>query len=240
MALQWLSPAIRSHKYVAETSSRTTCGVHNRPTTAKAVSSPEVRRLALVLVEKVGRNMCVRIFWAIVLSVITLNSWAVNKCKTADGKTVFQDAPCMGAGETLRVRPASGSAPPVAASAAPPDGSAGSPSSQAGEPPKGTTYVQQLARAKDERERREKWFEMRKFEQVMDSQIAECSREQQRLASEKNYSKNNLAGATRDVSISNEMQAAASLCGERIKVVQVQLEAAKVTCERIKCIPATQ
>lgn len=34
-------------------------------------------------------------------------AWAVNKC-TIDGKVIFQDAPCIGQGEVLNVRPASG------------------------------------------------------------------------------------------------------------------------------------
>ena len=38
-------------------------------------------------------------------------AWAINKCTGADGKVVFQDAPCAGKGETLDVRPASGHAP---------------------------------------------------------------------------------------------------------------------------------
>ena len=37
-------------------------------------------------------------------------AWAINKCTGADGKVVFQDAPCAGKGETLDVRPASGHA----------------------------------------------------------------------------------------------------------------------------------
>lgn len=36
------------------------------------------------------------------------SAWAVNKCTSADGKSVFQDAPCMGKGATLDIR----SAPP--------------------------------------------------------------------------------------------------------------------------------
>lgn len=36
-------------------------------------------------------------------------AWAVNKCTAADGQITFQDAPCAGKGETLTVRPASGS-----------------------------------------------------------------------------------------------------------------------------------
>jgi len=37
--------------------------------------------------------------------------WAINKCSGADGKTVFQDAPCTGKGEIIDVKPASGKAP---------------------------------------------------------------------------------------------------------------------------------
>ena len=47
--------------------------------------------------------------------------WAINKCKTPEGKTVFQDAPCAGQGEKIEVRPASGYAvrAPVSAASAP-------------------------------------------------------------------------------------------------------------------------
>ena len=38
-------------------------------------------------------------------------AWAVNKCTGADGKVVFQDAPCAdGKGQKMDIRPASGSA----------------------------------------------------------------------------------------------------------------------------------
>lgn len=40
-------------------------------------------------------------------------AWAINKCKTPEGKTVFQDAPCAGQGEKIEVRPASGHADPA-------------------------------------------------------------------------------------------------------------------------------
>lgn len=47
---------------------------------------------------------------AALIALTTAPAWAVNKCKGADGKTVFQDTPCMGKGETIKVRPASGNA----------------------------------------------------------------------------------------------------------------------------------
>lgn len=56
---------------------------------------------------------------AILLAALLAASpaWAINKCTGADGKVVYQDAPCEGKGEKIEVRPASGparSAPPAA------------------------------------------------------------------------------------------------------------------------------
>lgn len=182
--------------------------------------------------------MFVRIFFAFSLCVLTLNSWAVNKCKGPDGKIVFQDRPCEGQGEALVVRPASGAAPPATAPSARGDSSANGSAGQSGDAPKGNKYEQQLAKAQDERERRDKWFAMRNAGQALDRQVAQCEQDQRRIASQKAYSKNNLAGATWDVSISNEMQAAAALCSEKVKLAQSRLESARATCDRIKCIPA--
>jgi hypothetical protein len=51
-------------------------------------------------------------------SLATAPAWAVNKCTGADGKVQFQDAPCMGKGETITVRPASGAKSSVTPEAA--------------------------------------------------------------------------------------------------------------------------
>lgn len=45
---------------------------------------------------------------AAALSVLCAPAWAVNKCTGPGGQPTFQDAPCVGAGMTLDVRPASG------------------------------------------------------------------------------------------------------------------------------------
>ena len=42
------------------------------------------------------------------LAALCAPAWAINKCTGADGKVAFQDAPCIGKGEQLQVRPASG------------------------------------------------------------------------------------------------------------------------------------
>ena len=57
---------------------------------------------------------------AALLTLATAPAWAVNKCTGPDGAVVFQDAPCAGKGEVLKVSPAMGHA----TSAAPSDGAA--------------------------------------------------------------------------------------------------------------------
>lgn len=57
---------------------------------------------------------------AVLLTIAAAPAWAVNKCTGPDGAVVFQDAPCAGKGETLKVSPAMGHA----TSAAPSDGAA--------------------------------------------------------------------------------------------------------------------
>jgi len=53
---------------------------------------------------------------AALLLVASAPAWAINKCTGPNGKTVFQDMPCVGQGTEVTVNPASGSsADPVAA-----------------------------------------------------------------------------------------------------------------------------
>lgn len=40
-------------------------------------------------------------------------AWAINKCTDANGKVSFQDAPCVGQGEQIEVRPAIEGATPI-------------------------------------------------------------------------------------------------------------------------------
>ena len=46
-------------------------------------------------------------------------AWAINKCTDANGKVSFQDAPCVGEGEKIDVRPTTRGATPVPPAAAP-------------------------------------------------------------------------------------------------------------------------
>ncbi len=47
----------------------------------------------------------------LILSVLSLDAaWAINKCAVQGGGYVFQDLPCLGKGESIKVMPGSGSA----------------------------------------------------------------------------------------------------------------------------------
>jgi hypothetical protein len=41
-------------------------------------------------------------------------AWAINKCTGADGRVVYQDAPCAGRGETLAIEPERNVTSPIA------------------------------------------------------------------------------------------------------------------------------
>jgi hypothetical protein len=159
---------------------------------------------------------------------------AVNKCTGADGKISFQDGPCTGVGGVIKVTPASGHsisiAPAPAVSGAPVAGATP-------DKPQNATEKQYEA-LKSERIRREKWLAMNDSKLGLSYAIAQCDREQQQLSESKGYSANNLAGATRDVSIAQTMTAAATACANRVRVKEKEVEAAEKVCQEIKCIAA--
>lgn len=155
--------------------------------------------------------------------VLSGPAFAINKCTGADGKTVFQDAPCMGKGETITVKPASGQAPTpvVAAPAAVASGAA--PAAAAPSP---------SATAKKEGVFGEKWRRKTDLESHLISNargelsghLQGCQQQQAALAAKKGAARNNLAGATWEASISAEMQAAATTCDTKARDIRAKLE----------------
>lgn len=161
---------------------------------------------------------------ALLLTAIALPATAqVYRCKGPSGGIELQQTPCAGQGGTkLDVRPASGHAPEPAAT---PTG-----------PTAAQAYEHKANELQAERIRREKWFEADRQRKNVASVKAACDREQRQIGAEKAYSNNNLAGAMRDVSITNEMQAAALRCQTRIADAQRDLDAAEAHCQKISCI----
>jgi multidrug resistance efflux pump len=169
--------------------------------------------------------------WLMVLAMglVSTHALAINKCIDSAGKVSFTDQPCSGQGETLTVKPASGDVSPSA--------SGNVEKSEGGSSSASKTGLQ-LEQLQDERQRREKWLLMRDAQNTLNEQIAACDAEQNAIGARTRDSNNNLAGATRNVAITNQMQAAATVCAERIRRAQAALDAAVATCDRIKCIPA--
>lgn len=143
--------------------------------------------------------------------LISAPAWAINKCKTPEGKTVFQDAPCVGKGEQIVVKPASGSAPvapaPVAAAPAAP---AKKKEGAFGESWQRKTDLEShlISSARGE----------------LNGHLRACDAQQRQLASKKSQARNNLAGATWEQSISAEMQAAATTCDTKARDMRARLE----------------
>lgn len=146
-------------------------------------------------------------------------AWAINKCTGADGKVVFQDAPCMGRGEKLEVRPASGpaqqQAPAAQADGANSPGAAPAPALKKKEGAFGESW------------QRRTYLENRGIADAraaIDHHQRECVAKQASLSSRKRQANNNLAGATWEQSISAEMQAAAAMCDSRSRELRAELE----------------
>ncbi len=140
-------------------------------------------------------------------------AWAVNKCTGADGKPVFQDVPCSdGKGGKIDVRPASGAAvaPAVSATNAAPARASMRKEGEFGESWQRRTFLENRGVA-DARG-------------ALRSHQQHCVDKQRELASRKNYSNNNLAGATWEQSISMEMQAAATMCDSQSRELRAQLD----------------
>lgn len=154
-------------------------------------------------------------------------AWAVNKC-TIDGRVVFQDAPCPGKGETLIVRPASGSAP-----RAQPAGERSS--DEAGGTEKPLTEAQRIERqvAASQLQRRKQLMEIRivpDAESAVHAHRAQCERDMKALQAKKALANNNLAGATWENAISGEMTALATTCDTRNRELRENAAALRAEC----------
>ncbi|WP_148237989.1 DUF4124 domain-containing protein [Alicycliphilus denitrificans] len=165
-----------------------------------------------------GSLLCLRVF-ALAGALTCAQAWAINKCTGADGKVVFQDAPCAGRGEVLNVRPASGHAN----MARPAD--VGAP--QAAQP---ATPAAKKEGAFGESWQRRTYLENRG---IPDAQAAsyrhkqDCEKKLADLRAQQSSANNNLAGATFLQSLAAEMQATATMCDVRSRELNAELDAMK-------------
>lgn len=154
---------------------------------------------------------------------VSCNAHAVNKCIGADGKAVYQDAPCAGRGGAIDIRPASGWAPPAKPSA---DGIA---------PSGAMTAAQRMEQKADDskRERRRRELETRivpNAQQAISRHQESCNRDMAGLRAKKGLASNNLAGAQWETAISGEMAAVAARCDTGNRELRAELDANRAEC----------
>lgn len=171
---------------------------------------------------------------AIVLLCFAASSaWAVNRCIGPDGKVVFQDAPCSGKGEMIRVRPASGPSPSPAQVQGT-DSSSGGTSDEKRPLTEAQRIEQQIAASQKARRKQE--LEVRI---VPDAEFAvaqhrmQCDQQIRDLQAKKATANNNLAGATWEGSISQEMTAIATRCDTRNRELREQADRFRAECQRL-------
>lgn len=135
------------------------------------------------------------------------------------GKT-YQQTPCDADGTgAMTVKPATAAAKKPVAGAS-------------GEVVKKKSFGDTLA---EERIQREAWYARKQAEEAYANKLSACRKEQTAIESEMQYSNNNLAGATRDVSIAQKMEAAARVCSAEAESLARKLDAARARCKDVNC-----
>jgi hypothetical protein len=146
---------------------------------------------------------------AALLAALCAPAWAINKCTGADGRVMYQDAPCSGSGKgaVLQVWSAGGSdaLPQVVQQ----------PSADAATKPRTEAQRIEALIATSQRARRLQLLEVRLVpdaQGAIDGHRAQCDAQIKALQLKKYSANNNLAGATWEGSISGEMTAIAARC----------------------------
>lgn len=162
------------------------------------------------------------------LATVAAPASAINKCTGPDGKVSFQDAPCAaGTGGHIDVRPASGrSAQPIA-----PLRDASAPAATAA--PRTEAQRLEALLAKSQAQRRRLDLESLLVPNAQAALIqtrARCDSELNALRAQKLRANNNLAGATWEVSLSQEMQAVSLRCDTQQREQKEELEVLRKEC----------
>lgn len=166
----------------------------------------------------------------VALSVACLPAMAVNKCVGPNGSVVFQDAPCAGKGEAIKVRPASGAG----------QATKGTESTASGDEPikKPLSEAQRIEKqiASSQQARRKQELEsllVPNASAAIARQKASCDREFQTLRTKKRAANNNLAGATWESSISSEMTAVATRCDTESRNLRSSFDELRAECREL-------
>lgn len=169
---------------------------------------------------------------ALLLLCMSLPSWAINKCIDASGKVTFTDAPCkLGQGKSTMEF---GSAPTM------PDPKGSSESSGTPSPKTATkpsADEMNAAWLKDvdrDRKRADLQSKIDSLQRDSDTDQRSMDAELAALQMKKLNARNNLAGATYEQSISQEMSAITSKYDVKIRSAQVQIDSLQTKLDAIK------
>lgn len=156
---------------------------------------------------------------------------AINKC-TVDGKVVFQDAACTpGTGGQIVVRPAAGTAPPAAAMAPGIAASAVMSGTSAAAPTPTQRMEKHIADSQAARRRSElESLLVPNAKAAMEQTRTRCDAEFNVLRAQKSRANNNLAGATWESSLSQEMQAVTTRCDTQQREKKEEFETLRKEC----------
>lgn len=161
-----------------------------------------------------GMRLC-RASVVVIAAAAAMPVWAINKCIGADGAVQFQDAPCPGRGEQIKVRPAAGAAPLATAPAA-------------------NTAVQRMTEQSHQiatdRRRLELEIALPNAYAERAGNNAACDQALEALRIKKTRANNNLAGATWEQSISLEMDAMSRRCETRNTTSNANIENMRKEC----------
>jgi len=194
--------------------------------TPSATRSSQINRRGAVFIKTVAAIA--------LLTIAGTPAWAIDKCTGPDGKVIFQDAPCAGRGETITVRPASGPSPSRAQAQGADAASGGS-----GNEKRPLTAAQRIEQqiAASQQARRKQELEVRV---VPDAEFAvaqhrmQCDQQIRDLQAKRATANNNLAGATWEVSIAQEMTAIATRCDTRHRELREHADRVRAECQRLE------
>ncbi|MBN9411360.1 MAG: DUF4124 domain-containing protein [Burkholderiales bacterium] len=147
---------------------------------------------------------------------------AVNKCEGSDGRTVFQDAPCAGRGETVQVRPAAGAAP------------------SASVPSQSEAQRLEAIVESSQRDRRKQDLGERLVPQArtaISRHRAQCDADIRRLEQEKGRYVQNLYGKTHAAQMASEIATLTSRCDTRERELKEAHEQLVKECATLSCTP---
>lgn len=145
-------------------------------------------------------------------------SWAVNKCVGPNGAVVFQDAPCTGKGETINVKPASGSGPAAVAPGTKPTSEA-------------QRIESQIADSQRDRRLRELTERLvPQADQAIIHNLNACAQEQERIQRDQYAYVQNLYGKTHAAQRASELAASAARCDQRDRELRARAQDLRAEC----------